>query len=140
MRIVALSLLAALAGVTAIGAGTAVAQTLAQNLAQKKVLTPAETKQKLAQWRAAFDCTTFHYNRLDRFTRQGNAQAAEQAEELWLDWDDLAIEVEEELDQPLHQEAAQSRAVEEAHQAQLTRLGWPGYEKAWMGKCGKSPY
>lgn len=106
----------------------------------KKPLTAAEKTQKLAQWRAAFDCATFHANRMDRFEKQRDEAAARQAEELWMDWDDLAIEIEEELDLPLHEEAELSRKVEATHQAQLAKSGWPGYDKAWMGKCGKSPY
>ena len=127
-------MLAALAmlAVAVAGAGTAAAET--------PPLTAAERKQKLAQLRAAVQCVTFHYNRLERLQRAGNGAAEEKAEELWLDWDDLAMEIEEELKLPLHEAAAETRAVETAHAAQVARIGWPGYEKAWMGKCGKSPF
>lgn len=126
-----LAMLAALAIVVP-GAGAASGETQA--------LTPAARKQKLAELRDALQCMTFHYNRLERFQRAGNGAAAEQAEELWLDWDDLAMDIEETLHLPLHEEAAETRAVETAHAAQIARIGWPAYEKAWMGKCGKSPF
>lgn len=128
-----MAMMAALVAAMTLGVSPAVAQA-------KKPLAAAEQQRVLAALRAANECAAFHYNRMERLAKAGSATAAAQAEELWLDWDDLVMDHEDTLDLPLHEKAALTTKVEKAHQAQLKRAGWAGYEKAWTGKCGKSPY
>ncbi len=110
---------------------------LAQN--RKPRLTQAQREQKLAQWRAARHCAIFHYNRMERFTQQGNAGKAEEAELDWGDWDDVALDIETELDMEVRETLAVEDRMEAEHKAQIARAGWAGYEQAWAGKCREAP-
>lgn len=118
------------------------AQVVGQDMAQapkKPALSPAQRQQKLAQWRAARDCAIFHDNRAARFKRQGDKAKAAEAELDWGDWDDVALDIEIELDMDAGETLAVEAKMEEAHQAQIGKSGWAGYEKAWAGKCREAP-
>lgn len=110
---------------------------LVQN--RKPRLTQAQREQKLAQWRAARHCAIFHYNRMERFTQRGDAGKAEAAESDWGDWDDVALDIETELDMEARETLAVEDRMEAEHQAQIARAGWAGYEQAWAGKCREAP-
>lgn len=110
---------------------------LAQN--RPPTLTKAQRERRLAEWRAARDCAIFHYNRFERLERAGDKARAEDAELDWSDWDDVALDIETELEMVASETLAIEAKMEAAHKAQIARTGWAGYEKAWQGKCAEVP-
>lgn len=110
-------------------------------LAQGKSPAPtsAQRERKLAEWRVARDCSIFLYARFRRIEQAGDKARADEAEYHWLDWDDIAMDIEIELDMDSQETVAVETKMEAVHNAQIARSGWTAYEKAWMRKCGKVP-